>query len=144
MKRGSKYWDNQWDDIVREATEYLNHTDDQKIKRGKCPEGQVMGAFDPYVILTVGLEVRLFKWEQGFDETVDEEARRERSPFSILRELNPGKIMNIYEKSDTEEIEKFLEKAEQQKESIKAIESEKYGGKKEWRTVAIDRELSDW
>ena len=131
VKRGSKYWDNQWDDIIREATEHLNHTDDQSMEHGECPEGQVIGAFDPYVILTVGLEVRLFKWEQGFDETIDEEARRKTSPFSILRELNPEKPLNIYEKGDTEEIEEFLEKAEQQKESIKARESEKYGGKKE-------------
>lgn len=94
--------------------------------------GEVIGADDPYVILAVGVEVRLFRWQQGFDASVDEEARRKRSPSSILRELNPGKVLNILEKTDREEIEMFLDKAKEHGEMIKARISEKCGGKKEW------------
>ena len=78
VKRASKYWGNQWDDIARETTEHMNYSDERHRKYcdWNCPEGEVVGAHSPYVILTLGLEVRLFRWEQGFDESVDEEARR--------------------------------------------------------------------
>ena len=125
VKQASKYWDGQWGDIVGEAAEHLSHTDDKQIKYSYCPKGQVIGAYEPYVLLNVGLEVRLFKWEQGFDESVDEEARRKKSPRGLLRELNPGKLLNICEMRDREEIEMFLDKAEQLKEEIQAREAEK-------------------
>lgn len=65
----------------------------------------MVGAHRPYVILTVGLEVRLFRWEQGFDKSVDEEAKRKLSPSGALREFDPGKVLDIREKSDREDIE---------------------------------------
>ena len=104
VKRESKFWGNQWDDIIHEATEELNDTEDDEKKYRERPEREVLGADEPYVILTVGLEVRLFRWEQGFDESVDEEARRKMSPSSTLRELNPSRVLTICEKSDREEI----------------------------------------
>ena len=131
VKRASKYRDTLWDDNFREATEHLNHTDDEQIKYGRCPEGQVLGANDPYVLIVVGVEVRLFRWEQGFEDSVDEEARRKKSPFSGLRELNPGSTLNVCERADREEIERFLDNAEQHKQTIEARESDKCGGKKE-------------
>lgn len=134
LKRASKYWDNQWDDIIRETTEHLNSTDNEKAYLQKCP-GEVVGADDQYVFLTVGLEVRMFKWEQGFEETVDEgAARRKMSHCSALRELSPGKVLSPCEKKKgREEIEKFLLLAGRQKEAIKArIERECGGGEREW------------
>lgn len=132
VKRASKYCDDLWETIVLEATEHLNHTDDQHIKYGDCPEGQVVGAHDPYVLLAVGVEVRLFRWEQGFDDSVDDGARSKKSPSSILRELKPGMTLNVCEKADREEIERFFDAAEQYREVVKTRESEKCGGKKDW------------
>lgn len=132
LKRASKYWDNQWNDIIRETTEHLNSTDNEKVYFQKCPS-EVFGADEPYVILTVGLEVRMFKWEQGFDETVDEGARRKMSPCSALRELNPGKVLNpCEERKDREEIEKFLVLAGRHREAIKARVERECGGEREW------------
>ena len=130
VKRLGMDRNSQWDDIIGEAAEHLNQTEDKK--EWYRPQGGVIGADEPYVILTIGLDVRLFQWIQGFDETVDEEARRERSPSSHLRELGPGKVLNICERSDRDEIEKFLEMANQHKEAIKARDSESYGKKTDW------------
>lgn len=47
------------------------------------------GVDDPYVILAVGLEICLFRGKQIFDDSVDKEMRRKKSPHSGLRELNP-------------------------------------------------------
>ena len=132
MKRASKYRENLWEDIILEATEHLNHTDDQHIKYHECPEGQVVGADDPYVLLAMGVGVRLFRWEQGFDDSVDDDLRRKKSPSSILRELVPGTTLNVCEKADREEIERFFDAAEQHRQRIKIKESEKSGGKRRW------------
>ena len=130
VKRASKYWDNQWTDIIREATTDMNCAGEWKRKYWSrdCPKGEVGGADNAYVILAVGLLVRLFRWEQGFDESVDEGTRRKFPPSSTLRELNPGKLFDIREKTDKKEIEKFLDKAKEIKELIKAREAEKRGG----------------
>ena len=130
VKRLGKFCDSQWDDILREATEHLNQT--EKEDRNNCPPGGVTGGEEPFVILAVGLDVRLFQWEQGFDKTVDEEARRKKSPSSALRELNPGTVLSVCVKSDREEIERFLKRAEEPREVIKARKSERYGGKRSW------------
>lgn len=132
LKRANKYWDTLWDDIIRETTAHLNSTDADKTHSQKCP-GEVFGADDPYVILTVGLEVRLFKWEQGFEKTVDEGARRKMSPCSALRELTPVKVLNPFEeKKDREDIEKFLVLAGRQKELIQARIERECGEEREW------------
>ena len=130
VKSLGKFCDSQWDDIIGEATQNLNQTEEEN--KRDCPEGGVVGGEEPFVILTVGLDVRLFKWEQGFDETVDEEARRKKSPSSALRELNPGTVLNVCEKSDREEIERFVKRVKEHKEVIMARKSEKYGGKRSW------------
>ena len=130
VKRLSKFCNSQWDDIIREATEHLNQPEEED--RRSCPEGGVIGGEEPFVILTVGLDVRLFKWKQGFDETVDEEARRKKSTSSALRELNPGMVLNVCEKSDREEIERFLKRVEEHKELIRARKSAMWGGKRTW------------
>lgn len=66
------------------------------------------GADVPYVILKIAVEVCLFRREQGFDDSVDEVARRKKSPSSILRELNPGVTLNLGDKADRKEIEKYF------------------------------------
>ena len=130
VKRLGKFCVNQWDDIIREATEQLSQTDAEDIKT--LPHGEVTGSEEPFVILVVGLEARLFHWEQGFDETVDEEARRKRSPSSSLRELNLGTVLNVCEKSDREDIERFLKRVQEHKDMITAKKSETYEGKLKW------------
>ena len=59
---------------------------------------------------------------------MNEGARRNFSPSSVLREFNPGRVLDIREKSDREEIEKFLDKAKEFKGVITAGEGEKCGG----------------
>ena len=130
VKRLGKFCDSQWGDIVREATEHLNQTEAEDLRR--YPHRGVIGGEEPFVILVVGLEARLFQWDQGFDETVDEEARRQRSPSSALRELNPGTVLNVCEKSDREEIERFLEKVQEHRDMMTARKSEKYEGRLKW------------
>ena len=93
----------------------------------------MIGADDPYVILAVGVEVRLFKWEQGFDNSVDEGARRMKSPSSKLRELSSG-ILNVYSKADRESIKRFLDQAKQHRAMIEARISEKCGRELRWRS----------
>lgn len=132
VKRFNKFFNSQWDDIIRETTEHMNKTREED--RDNRPEGGVIGGEEPFVILTVGLDVRLFKWEQGFDETVDEEARRKKSPSSALRELNLGTVLDVREKSDREEIERFLKKVQEHKEATKAKKSERWGGNRYWRS----------
>ncbi len=131
MKRTNKYRGNLWDDIIREATDNLNRTDDPYFLSRDRPEGEVIGADDPYVILAVGVEVRLFKWEQGFDNSVDEGARRMKSPSSKLREFSPG-ILNLCNKADRESIERFLDQAKQHREAIEASISKKCGEELRW------------
>ena len=130
VKSINKFLKSQWDDIIREATENLNQTEAED--KWNCTEGGVIGGDEPFVILTVGLDVRLFKWEQGFDETVDEETRRRKSPSSALRELNPGTVLDVREKSDREEIERFLKSAQEHTEATKAKKSERWGGNRSW------------
>ena len=132
LKRAKKYWDNQWNDIIRETTEHLNSIDKYREYIQECP-GVVFGADDPYVILTVGFEVRMFKWEQGFEGPVNEGARMKMSPRSALRELTPGKVLNPFEeKKDGDEIEKFLVLAGQHSEAIKARIEREGGGERQW------------
>lgn len=122
------FCDSQWDDIIRETTEQLNKTKEDDSRN--CPEGGVVGGEEPFVMLVVGLEARLFKWVQGHDESVDKEERRKRSPFSALRELNPGRFLNVYEKSDREDIERFLKRAGEHGKAIEARKSKRDGGKR--------------
>ena len=63
VKRVSRYWGSQWVDIFREAMEDMNYSDERHRKYWgwNCPECEVVGAHSPYVILMVGLEVRLFR-----------------------------------------------------------------------------------
>ena len=77
--------------------------------------------------------MRLFKWEQGFEETVDEGARRKMSPRSALREVSPGKVLRPCEKKDDrEEIERVLVLAGGRREAIKARIERECGGEREW------------
>lgn len=112
LKRASPYWDTLWDDIIREAKDSLGSVDEDfdLDLREDDPEraGQVVGAHDPLVMLVVGLEVRLFKWEQGFPESVVGEARKKASPYGTLTEFEPGRTYSITEADDREVIERFL------------------------------------
>ena len=132
LQRVGKYCGDQWEAIIREATDHLNQPDHEEINYRKYPINDAIGADEPYVILTVGPDVRLFRWQQGFDGSVDDDARRKMSPSSFLRELAPDKILSLLARSDIEEIETFLQQAEQHGDAIKAREVEKWGGKRKW------------
>ena len=85
LKRGCRLWDTLWDDIIREDKDYLgSHDRTDALCRIGDKTGQVIGAHDPFAILVVGLEVRLFKWEQGFDDSVEGAVRKLKSPSGTL------------------------------------------------------------
>ncbi|KAL8762928.1 MAG: hypothetical protein Q9184_001150 [Pyrenodesmia sp. 2 TL-2023] len=112
VKRASKYWGSLWDDVIREAKELLGSVDvDFEVQRTKGHEGEVVGASDPLVLLAVGFDVRLFEWQQGFDESVQGHARRLASSTSTLKELEPGRIYSITKKEDREVMDEFLGRA---------------------------------
>ncbi|KAL8925293.1 MAG: hypothetical protein Q9208_003583 [Pyrenodesmia sp. 3 TL-2023] len=113
VKRASKYWGGLWEDVIREAKELLGSVDvDPEVQRTKGPQGEVVGGSDPLVVLGVGLEVRLFEWQQGFDESVQGHARRLASSTSTLKELEPGRTYSITNKEDREVMDEFLSRAE--------------------------------
>lgn len=112
VKRASKYWDTLWEDIIHEAIDHLAAPDKCIDLKGFEGFGkQAVGADEPYVMLTVGLEVRLFKWEQGFPESVQGESRKATSPTSKLKELQPGQIYLVTKAEDREVFEKFFKTA---------------------------------
>ena len=61
MKRASRYWTRPWDDIAREAAEYLESSDDDLISlfTHEPPLTPPVGADEPYFMLIIGLEARL-------------------------------------------------------------------------------------
>ncbi|KAI4242408.1 MAG: hypothetical protein L6R42_011023, partial [Xanthoria sp. 1 TBL-2021] len=78
IKRGSKYWDCLWDDILREAKEELVKVDNAEDLQNLDESGheivrsvRSVDAANPSVILTVGLEARLFEWRQVEDLSDD-------------------------------------------------------------------------
>ena len=131
IKRMGSYWGSPWDVIIRETTDHLGVANERATKHREGLEAEVMGADDPYVMLVVGVEVRLFRWNQGFDDSVDEAARRKKSPYSTLRELNPESTLSVCDKADREAIERFLDKAGELRKTIEARESQKSEGRNE-------------
>ena len=100
LKRGCEFWDTLWDDLIREATDYLG-----------SPDHTAIGAHNPFVMLIVGLEVRLFKWDQGFDDDGSFEGGAARALRTPLMELDPGRLYCITEGKNREVIEQFLQTA---------------------------------
>ena len=64
LKRASKYWDTPWEDLIREAKKSLEGEDESLEFKREASE-QKLGADNPFVMLIVGLEVRLFRWEHS-------------------------------------------------------------------------------
>ncbi|KAL8849084.1 MAG: hypothetical protein Q9221_005928 [Calogaya cf. arnoldii] len=119
IKRGSRYWDCLWDDIIREAKEELVKVDDDVFEEIKIPVGEhgwyrtkrvpiPVGAGDLPVILTVGLEVRLFEWRQT---EPDSDASKQGHFDGTLTEINPGIIYSIMDAYDRVVIEAVLRAA---------------------------------
>ena len=113
IKRGSRYWDCLWDDIIREAKEELVKVDDAEDFQRLDEDGheivrtpRSVGAANPSVILTVGLEVRLFEWRQGKDLPDDNHHYD-----GMLTETEPGKVLSILNAEDREAIEGVLRAA---------------------------------
>lgn len=115
IKRGSRYWDCLWEDIIREAKEELvkvdNAEDFQRLDEDsheivRTPRS--VGAANPSVILTVGLEVRLFQWRQR-KALPDDHHHYD----GILTETEPGKVLSILNVEDREAIEVVLRAAVQ-------------------------------
>ncbi|KAL8830794.1 MAG: hypothetical protein Q9170_005577 [Blastenia crenularia] len=115
IKRASRFRDEDelWSEMIDEAKDYLGKPDlDPDINDeddGRCDI--VVGAADPFVLLTIGLDIRLFKWAQGFDESVTGHARKVASPFGELTEFNPGKTYSLLNTEDRVVIETFMNKA---------------------------------
>ena len=115
IKRSSRYWDCLWDDIIREAKEELVKVDDAEDSQRPDEDGheivrtpRSVGAANPSVILTVGLEVRLFQWRQRKDLPDDNHQYD-----GVLTETEPGKILSILNAEDREAIEVVLRAAMQ-------------------------------
>ena len=121
MRRKPKYWDSSWNDSIRDATSWLQRSNAEHYGSFRTTKDSVIGAEDPFVLLTIGLEVRLFRWVQGFDESVKGEARRKMSPSSTLAEITPGRIYSIMEADDRKEMEKFLDLADQHRHEVERL-----------------------
>ncbi|KAL6717694.1 hypothetical protein ACLMJK_005609 [Lecanora helva] len=105
IKKACAYWSNLWPDIIREAEERLMKPDPSlEIKE---MELQPVGANEPFVLLAVGTEVRLFKWElEMYDHAPGETDQK-----PILRELIPGWVYDVTNAADQEVISSFLDRA---------------------------------
>lgn len=115
IKRGSRYWDCLWDDIIREAKEELVKVDDAEDFQRLDEDGdeidrtpRSVGAANPSVILTVGFEVKLFQWRQRKDLPDDNHHYD-----GLLTETEPGKVLSILNAEDREAIEVVLKAAVQ-------------------------------
>ncbi|KAL9595411.1 MAG: hypothetical protein Q9219_006454 [cf. Caloplaca sp. 3 TL-2023] len=95
IKRASRYWDCLWDDLIREMKDFLVRVNDSVYLKRRRQKGrtQLHGAADPEVILAVGLEIRLFKWNAA-DET--------------LTERDPGYVYSVMDKMHRKVIEAVL------------------------------------
>lgn len=117
IKRGSKYWDCLWDDIIREAKEELVKVDNDNAEDFQHLDEngheivrsvRSVGAVNPSVILTVGFEVRLFEWRQVEDLSDDRHYYD-----GTLTETEPGKVFSVLNADDREAIEVVLRAAVQ-------------------------------
>ena len=113
VKAASNDWDTLWEDLVQEATTFLGKTTlchmfitpwRQKFEK----KYHTSGAHDPLVMLAVGIEVRLFQWKSGFDESVAGPARKGPTPLGALCEQHPGRTFLLSNEDDRQVIEEFL------------------------------------
>ena len=110
LKRASKYWDTLWEDLIREAKESLEGEDESMEFKREASEQKcrLLGADNPFVMLIVGLEVRLFRWEHAAEELVHGAERKEPSLSGALTEFEPGRTYMFDDAADREAIERFL------------------------------------
>lgn len=113
MKRASKFWNSLWDDIASEVAESLESFDNTSVALFPKPQlVQSVGVDHPFVLLAVGLEVRLFRWLPVPDgEQVMGGAEKPTSTASRLVELQPGKVFSPVEEEGRKAITEFLEMA---------------------------------
>ncbi|KAL8759609.1 MAG: hypothetical protein Q9199_000653 [Rusavskia elegans] len=128
IKRGSRYWNCLWDDIIREAREELVKVDSSTYFQREDNNGQLVpnkaqavGKANPSVVLTVGFEVRLFEWRRT---EPDGDVSKDVHFDGTLTETNPGKIYSILDSEDRNAIKVVLRAAKQR--LIDAPRSEHY------------------
>lgn len=119
LKRASKYWGGLWDDLIDEARERLATIDDS-FEITTIKKVQVREADDPLVTLCVGLEVRLFRWEQPkLATSLNLDGKDKKSPLGTLHEIEPLKVYMISEPEDRKVIEEHIRTALEQREMKK-------------------------
>lgn len=92
MRRASRYWDDLWDQLISEIKDLLPQ-EDKSMYVEKRKVKPLFGAANPEVILVVGLEVRLFKWD---------------AQDATLTETDPKKVYTVTDKEDRKVIEGVL------------------------------------
>ena len=101
LKRASKRWSDLWEVIVDEATQCLrNPSESLTLRRHVSNFRDPLGAADPFVLLAVGLEVRLFQWKMGANDGKGE-----------VVALSPERVLSSLQELERIEIGNFLQRA---------------------------------
>ncbi|KAL8644077.1 MAG: hypothetical protein Q9226_007948 [Calogaya cf. arnoldii] len=114
IKRGSKFWPTPWDDAKREVKQTLTQVDDSDRLKDRVDDKwvrrvQAVGAANPYVIIAIGLEVRLFEWQQVDGQALD--TSKEQSFDGTLTELKPGKVYSLLDREGRKDIDVVIKSA---------------------------------
>ncbi|KAL9043019.1 MAG: hypothetical protein Q9180_000168 [Flavoplaca navasiana] len=110
IKRASRFVHVSWEAIILEARlgldetiEFPDHLIDTPFDSDDEPEEkQAVGRVDPYVILVIGFDVRLFKWHRASG------GENQGHDGGHLVELSPGRIYSLLRKEDRKPIEEVI------------------------------------
>ena len=115
VKRYNKHrgWGTLWEEIIRETRECLESRDVSIVTRLHTQLMQTVGADDPFVLLNVGFEVRLFRWTAdlnfGKERSTEGEKGQSSNPEKQLVELQPGQVYSRLDEEGQKAISEFLE-----------------------------------
>lgn len=136
VKRACQYWTNLWDDIIQETVTCLESLDDTlppSILEARGP--LLLGAANPFVLLAVGTDVRLFRWLPTHDEDQVMGDGTEQLPTSYqLVELHPGQVFSTSHDEGRKPITEFLELVGNYGEEL----AEKYPEKEDEQEVVTE------
>lgn len=78
-----------------------------------------LGAADPFVLLVVGIEVRLFRWMPNHDEdqVMQDTTTQTPSPRGLV-ELHPGQVFSPVQEEGRKPIGEFLEMVKKYEEEL--------------------------
>lgn len=105
-RRASKFWNTLWEDFIHEAKESLEGGDESIDFEG--PDSKMLGTDNPFVMLIVGFEIRLFRWKHGAKKLTVGDGRAKPCQSGVLTEFELGRIYIFDDAADREAIERFL------------------------------------